>query len=245
MQYDTRTPIGDIALHTPASMRLFESLNIDYCCGGHLPLETVCQEANLDARQVLADLAGLEGNPQDSGDPSRLAEGSLTALMAHIEAKHHAFTREELDRLHLLMEKVLRVHGAHHPELAEIARLLLALESDLRPHLEKEERILFPYIRALEGEGKACEACFGTVSGPIQVMEQEHEEAGAVLASLKRLTHGYELPPDACGSFRSLYMGIQALEEDLHRHIFLENHLLFPRAIALEASAPLGNRRGA
>jgi len=226
-------------------MRLFESLNLDYCCGGHLPLGTVCRKAGLDAQKVLADLAGLEVGPRDSGDPSRFAEGSLTALMAHIEAKHHAFTREELDRLHPLMERVLGVHGVRHPELAEVARLLLALESDLRPHLEKEERILFPYIRGLEGEGKACEACFGTVSGPIRMMEQEHEEAGALLASLRRLTHGYEPPSDACGSFRSLYMGLQALEEDLHRHIFLENHLLFSRAIALEASALLENRRGA
>lgn len=234
MNYDAQTPIGDIALHTPASMRLFESLDLDFCCGGHLPLGTACHKLNLDPQKVLAELASLERAHQEAVEPSSFAAGSLTTLIDHIEAKHHTFTREELDRLHPLMEKVLRVHGDRHPELSEISRLFLALESDLRPHLEKEEGILFPYIRGLEDGGEGCDACFGTVQGPIGVMQQEHEDAGEILASLKQLTHGYEPPADGCGSFRSLYMGLQALEEDLHRHIFLESHLLFPRAVVLE-----------
>ena len=43
-----------------------------------------------------------------------------------------------------------------------------------------------------------------------------------------------------CASFRSLFMGLRSLEEDLHLHIYLESHLLFPRAIALEASVLQG-----
>lgn len=234
MTYDTQTPIGDIALTTPESMRLFESIGLDYCCGGHLPLGTACQKANLDAQRVLAEIAALERVPQDAQDPATLAEGSLTELIAHIEAKHHTFTREELDRLGPLSAKVLRAHGERHPELEEIAQLFQALQADLRSHLMKEEQILFPYIRGLEGNAEACEACFGTVLGPIGVMQQEHEDAGDVLARLKQLTHGYEAPADGCASFRSLYLGLQGLEEDLHRHIFLENHLLFPRAVSLE-----------
>lgn len=234
MTYDIHTPIGDIALKTPASMRLFESLGLEYCCGGHLPLGTACQKADLEVQKVLSDLGALERVPQDAEDPSSLAAGSLTGLIAHIEAKHHTFTRQELDRLGPLSAKVLKAHGERHPELAEVAQLFQALEADLRSHLEKEEQILFPYIRGVEGEGEACEACFGTVLGPIGVMQREHEDAGDVLARLKQLTHGYETPADGCASFRSLYLGLQGLEEDLHRHIFLENHLLFPRAVALE-----------
>ncbi len=234
MTYDTQTPIGDIALKTPDSMRIFESLGLDYCCGGHLSLGTACQRADLDPQRVLAELATLAQGPQATEDPGTLAAGSLTALIAHIEAKHHTFTRQELDRLVPLSAKVLRAHGERHPELKDIAQLLQALETDLRAHLVKEEQVLFPYIRGLEGNGEPCEACFGTVLGPIGVMQQEHEDAGEVLARLKQLTHGYEAPVDGCASYRSLYHGLRALEEDLHRHIFLENHLLFPRAVALE-----------
>lgn len=234
MTYDAQTPLGDIALKTPESMRLFESLGLDYCCGGQLPLVTACQKANLDAQQVLADLAALERAPQGADDLATLAAGSLTNLIAHIEAKHHAFTRLELDRLGPLSAKVLRTHGKRHPELEEIDQIFQALEADLRAHLMKEEQILFPYIRGLEGNGEACEACFGTVLGPIGVMQQEHEDAGEILARLKLLTHGYQTPEDGCASFHSLFLGLQGLEEDLHCHIFLENHLLFPGAVTLE-----------
>ena len=237
MTYDPQTPIGDIALKAPESMRLFETLGLDDCCGGQLPLGAACQKAKRDAQQILADPAALERLPQDGEDPSRFASGSLTDLIAHIEAKHHAFTRQELDRLGPLVARVLGVHGERHPELAEVSRLFKALEADLRPHLEKEERILFPAIRALESGGGASPSCLRTVLGPIGVMQREHAGAGEVLARLRECTRGYEVPGDGCASFRAVYGGLQALEEDLHRHIFLENQLLFPQAVALEGRA--------
>ena len=127
------------------------------------------------------------------------------------------------------------MHGGHHPELARAARCLEALDADLRPHLEKEERILFPYVRALEtGQGPAG-CCFGTVQNPIRAMEAEHDQAGELLRELRELTGGYAPPQDACASYRSLLMGLRSLEEDLHLHIYLENHLLFPGAVELEA----------
>ena len=50
MTYDPQTPIGDIALKTPESMRLFETLGLDDCCGGQLPLGAACQKAKRDAQ---------------------------------------------------------------------------------------------------------------------------------------------------------------------------------------------------
>ena len=136
------------------------------------------------------------------------------------------------------MAKVLQVHGGHHPELARIAQCFQAMDADLRPHLEKEEQILFPYVRDLEA-GIRSSCCFGTVQNPIRAMQNEHEQVGEILRELRNLTNDYTPPEDACGSFRSLYLGLQSLEEDLHLHIYLESHLLFPRAIALEsAGAP-------
>lgn len=236
MSFTPKTKIGDVVLHLPEAMRTFECLNLDYCCGGHRTLNEVCSKAGLDTFQVIAELATLSGQPQGVTDPEAWSSAPLTDLIAHIEAKHHTFTREELHRVAPLMEKVLRVHGDHHPELAEIASLFDALMADLMPHLEKEEQILFPYIRNLEAGGNRPDACFGSIQGPIGVMQAEHEQAGDLLRSLKALTNDYTPPEDACGSYRSLYMGLQALEEDLHLHIYLESHLLFPRATAMESS---------
>jgi regulator of cell morphogenesis and NO signaling len=162
-------------------------------------------------------------------------EASLTALLAHIEATHHAYLRRELPRLEGLLEKVLGAHGENHPELDEVFDLFQALASDLMPHLMKEEQILFPFIRQMEA-GQEAKACFGTVQSPIRVMESEHEVVGGLLARLRACTSEYTAPADGCATFRALYLGLQELEADIHLHIYLENQILHPRARMMEAA---------
>ena len=234
MTFTAETRIGDIALELPEAMRLFEQRNLDYCCGGQRPLGQVCREAGQDLGELLGRLASLRGSTGAGAAGEDWAGDSLTDLIAHIEAKHHAFTREELARVAPLMEKVLRVHGEHHPELERVAECFQALAADLGPHLEKEEKILFPYIRALESGQSMAGACCGSVQGPIRVMMAEHDQVGDLLREIKALTRDHTPPEDACASFRSLYMGLKALEADLHQHIHLENNVLFPRAAELE-----------
>jgi len=236
MTFNAQTKIGDIVLESPATMRVFEALNVDYCCGGHRGLAEACAHAGRELGEVMAALGSVQTGAPAAGDPSGWMTAPLGDLIAHLEATHHVFTRTELDRVAPLMAKVLTVHGEHHPELARIAGLFAAMYGDLMPHLAKEEQILFPFIRGLAAGGPAAGACFGSVQNPIQAMQNEHEAVGEILRELRTLTRDYQPPADACGSFRSLYMGLQDLELDLHLHIFLESHLLFPRAIALEAA---------
>lgn len=233
MPFDPCARIGDIVLENPATMRVFETYNIDYCCGGHRSLAEACQAAGRDVAAVLPALEGLDKGAVQA-DPSLLAKGSMTELIDHIEATHHLFTRQELARVAPLAEKVARVHGDRHPELQRVLECFEGLRDDLLPHLEKEERILFPFIRTLERGGSTGGMCFGSVQGPIGVMQSEHEAAGDLLRELRELTRDYTLPEDACGSYRSLFMGLKALEEDLHLHIYLESHILFPRAVEME-----------
>jgi regulator of cell morphogenesis and NO signaling len=231
--FDPNARIGDLVLAAPASMRVFESLNIDYCCGGHRSLADACARAGQDLLDVLPLLETLPAADTGEEGPGKWQDAPLAELVDHIESTHHVFTRSELARVAPLMEKVLHVHGEHHPELDRIAGLFGALAADLLPHLEKEEQILFPFIRGLAAGDEGPRHC-GSVQNPIRVMTSEHEAAGEILFELRELTQDYTPPEDACGSFRSLYMGLAALEADLHRHIYLENHILFPKAIALE-----------
>lgn len=226
--------IGDIVLATPAAMRVFESLNIDYCCGGHRSLTDACAQAGQSLQDVLPLLEALPAPGAAQEGPQKWQDAPLVELVDYIEATHHVFTRTELARVAPLMEKVLHAHGENHPELDRIADLFQALASDLMPHLEKEEQILFPFIRNVAAGADGPSHC-GSVQNPIRVMTSEHEAAGDVLHELRELTQDYTAPADGCATFRSLYMGLAALEADLHQHIYLENHILFPRAIAMEA----------
>jgi regulator of cell morphogenesis and NO signaling len=102
----------------------------------------------------------------------------------------------------------------------------------------KEEHVLFPHIKRLgfaaDNNMPAPFPPFGTVKNPIRMMMMEHDTDGERLAEMRRITNDYLLPDGACPSFTALYAGLQDLESDLHRHIHLENNVLFPAAAELE-----------
>lgn len=153
--------------------------------------------------------------------------------------KYHADLRTELPRLHQMAVKVLNAHGEKHPDVfPELLEVFAGLRQELDSHMMKEERVLFPYAARLEklaakGEGLPASHT-GSIQAPIGMMEHEHEIAAQALARLRELTKGYAPPSGACNTFRGLYHGLAELERDLHRHIHLENNVLFPRAARLE-----------
>ncbi len=231
--------VREIALNQPSSIRVFEQLGIDYCCGGRKPLADACNERNLEVGSVLAALESAAAAPRPGTED--WAKASLASLAGHIVSQHHAYVKRELPRLDSLAVKVVAQHGSTHPEVLQIQSALRKLDQELTQHLGKEELILFPHITGLErslADGSARpQGCFGTVANPIAMMTQEHDAAGALLATMRRLSANFVPPQDACPTYHAFYDGLKEFEQDLHQHIHLENNILFPRAIAMEASS--------
>jgi regulator of cell morphogenesis and NO signaling len=227
--------VRQVALQLPQSTRLFETLKIDYCCGGNQPLARACASAGVDVDQVMEMLT--QSNSAEAVAPD-FQDTSLPELINHILNTHHVFTKSEMDRLQSLADKVIHAHGGNHPELIDLRELLNRLCADLRPHMFKEEQVLFPYIvalaQALEQKKGGPFAPFGTVNNPIRMMIKEHDTAGQILRELRVLTSDYKVPDDACISYRTLYQALEEFEKDLHQHIHLENNILFPKAAELE-----------
>ncbi|KAF0248559.1 MAG: hypothetical protein FD167_2037, partial [bacterium] len=134
--------------------------------------------------------------------------------------------------------KVCNAHEKNHPELIKIKDLFSFLCQDLATHLTKEEEVLFPYIIELETAVSQREPIpysrFGSVKNPVQMMMYEHDQVGDLLKELHSLSDGYTTPSDGCASYSVLYSGLKELELDLHKHIHLENNILFPKAVKLE-----------
>jgi regulator of cell morphogenesis and NO signaling len=234
---NSETTVREVALTVPSSTRIFEKLKIDYCCGGNQALAEACASAGVVVDNVIELLT--EVMPSNSSDGSIVFQNaSLPQLITHILDTHHVFTKSEMDRLQSLADKVLAAHGGNHPELVHLDELITRLCADLKPHMFKEEQILFPYIMAMTevaGLHRAAPyAPFGTVNNPIRMMMREHDTAGEILRELRALTCDYTVPADACISYQTLYQALENFEQDLHQHIHLENNLLFPRALELE-----------
>jgi len=228
---ETSTTLGALVNEHPELARELERRGLDYCCGGRATLGDACNEAGLDPRRIAAELTAATIDAPASDWTTMDAP----ALVDHLVATHHRYLWDELPRLFALTEMILSVHGARHPELADVARTYTELRSELEPHLMKEEQILFPMIRELAAaEGVPAFHC-GTLRNPISMMLREHDNAGALLARLRMLTNGYTPPADACASYVACFTGLAELEADTHLHIHKENNLLFPMVVRLEA----------
>lgn len=230
--------LADWIIQEPQIASVFERHHLDYCCHGQRTLEDACAERGLSSEEVISDIRKVQNDVRESeSNHSRIdwSQHSLSALCDHIEQTHHALLRQQIPRLDQLLSKVIAAHHEHHPELAELQPVFRALAAELGPHLMKEEQVLFPAIRRIERESELPHFPFGSVRNPIRVMEHEHDTAGQLLAELRKLTDGYDPPPDACASWVSLWRGLHELEVDLHEHIHKENNILFPAAAARAA----------
>ena len=235
---NSETTVREVALMVPESTRLFEKLKIDYCCGGNQALAEACASAGVAVDNVMEMLAGVTQTNSSDNVSLVFQNASLPELITHILDTHHVFTKSEMDRIQSLADKVLAAHGGNHPELVHLDELITRLCADLKPHMFKEEQILFPYIVAMaeaaDQKRTVPFAPFGTVNNPIRMMMREHDAAGELLRELRALTSDYRVPADACISYQTLYQALENFEQDLHQHIHLENNLLFPRALELE-----------
>lgn len=218
---DPAEHLGPLAVRLPAAARVFARHHLDFCCGGARSLAAACEKAHLDCDALVQEIRAAAVSVADAD--LDLTTVPLDVVIDHLLQVHHEPLDEEFDRLHALAEAVARVHGDSDARLFEMASVLDALIFELREHMQKEEQVLFPWIRS--GQGRMA-------GGPIAVMHREHDRCGELLAALQDLTDGYTPPKTACNKHRALLAGLAALDTDLRLHMHKENTVLFPRALA-------------
>ncbi len=232
MTITPETTVAEIATSAPATIRIFQQHQIDYCCGGKIPLTQACTAAGLEVDALMTELQTALA--PDSPVPE-WTSATLRALIQHIQARYHEQLRLELPRLDAMLAKVVSRHGDHLPEtLLPLQRAFRRLQAELLEHMAKEDQVLFPFIVALEaGEPLPIENARQWIQSPIAAMEADHAEAGRALVFIRSVTDGFAPPEWACPTFRGLYYGLAQLEADMHLHVHLENNVLFPRAARL------------
>lgn len=230
------TKVSKIVAQNYKTAQVFTVHGIDFCCNGGIPLEQACEAQGIDLQmvtdEIIRALATTEGE--------NFAAMPLDELVRHIKKVHHAYVRNTIPALTTYLTKLCQVHGERHPELFEIKALFDQSALELTHHLEKEEQILFPYIQALvaaqKGKFSLSTPHFGHLQNPITMMEAEHETEGSRFKTIAALSNSYTPPADACQTYRVAYKVLHEFETDLHKHIHLENNILFPNALAMYES---------
>lgn len=216
--------LGTLVAERPARARLFEQLHLDYCCGGQQTLAEACAKQGLDPEVVHAAMLRLEDAATDDDEENTdWRDASIAALCDHIVTIHHDCLREALPRIAELLSTVVRVHGAWEPQLSEVQRVFAHMRADLEPHLASEEDELFPACIAWEQNRTPVD------EGTLDEHEREHAAVGDALATMRGLCHDYERQGALCNTHRALLEELEALEQDLHRHVHEENNILLSR----------------
>ena len=227
--------VAEIVAANYKAADVFKKYGIDFCCGGKVGLAEICSKKGIDLSEIESDLESVTNQKESAHDFDRW---ELDFLVDYIINQHHTYVAENIPLIIQYSDKVANVHGENYPETVEINRLFHMVAAELQAHMQKEERILFPYVKQLVGAKKAGMpmpvAPFGTVNNPIKMMEEEHETAGDIFKQIAKLSNNYTPPLAACTTYRVLYAKLQDFETDLHKHIHLENNILFPKASILE-----------
>lgn len=226
--------LAKIVTENHKTANVFEKYQLDFCCKGKRTLQEACKENKVNPVEVLSDLElTMMTAITEVAEPDTL---SLNDLSDHIVDTHHAYVRNELPLIYGYLQKVASKHGERHPELFKIFELFAAVKEEMEMHMMKEEKILFPRIREVEkltNDNATLHINNTFIAAPVSVMEQEHDHAGSMMAEIRELSNNYTPPADACTTYKLSFEALKAFEQDLHRHVHLENNILFPKALKL------------
>lgn len=229
--------VAEIVTENIKTADIFKKNGIDFCCGGNIKIQEVCEKKGIDYNTIKDEL--LNTNHEHS-TAHNFNSWELDFLTDYIINTHHKYVIEATNIIIQYSDKVAKVHGHHYSEVVKINELFHAIANELKMHMHKEEMILFPFIKQL-AEAKKNKStlhppAFGTIRNPINMMEAEHDDAGDMIKQIAKLSNNFTEPEGACNTFRALYAKLEEFQNDLFQHIHLENNILFPKAIALEGT---------
>ena len=228
--------IGEYVAEDFRTAAIFSKHGIDFCCKGDRTLEDVCDKKDLELEVLENEIASILESKNDTGIDFKAWSTDL--LIDYIEKTHHRYVEEKTPVILQFLDKLCKVHGERHPELFEINTLFKIGSGVLAQHMKKEELILFPFVKtmfkALEENAEIEQPQFGTVNNPIAMMMDEHENEGERFRRISELSNHYAPPEDACNTYKVTFSMLQEFEQDLHKHIHLENNILFPKAKTME-----------
>ena len=231
----SETTVGAVVADDFRTAEVFEKHGIDFCCGGRVSLAAICREKGLGLAMLLQEIAEIKNTPVDRSH--NFDAWAMPFLADYIVNTHHAYLDETTAQIAVYANKIAEVHGARHPEVIEIAAIFAKIATDMAAHLREEEDILFPAIKRIDAAKKAGnlpeDSDVETIKATLVRLDQEHQEIGDAVHAIRHLANGYAIPDDVCNTFAVTYQKLREFEDDLHKHVHLENNILFPKAARL------------
>ena len=227
--------IGEIVAADFRTAKVFEKNGIDFCCGGNVALAATCSNKGIDLATITIELEAAQNEPAERSQ--NYSSWALPFLIDYIVNTHHLYLKENDGQIAAYARKIAGIHGAHHPEVIQIATIFDKIATDMAAHLKEEEEVFFPAIKRVDAARIAGNTPdtedLETIRASLLKLQREHEEIGDAVHTIRHLSKDYAIPDDVCNTFMITYKKLKEFEDDLHKHVHLENNILFPKAAEL------------
>jgi regulator of cell morphogenesis and NO signaling len=234
---DLNSTISEIVQSDYRTADVFKKHGINYCCSGKISLAEACAIKGIEVASIAHDLKVATRNVyvSNSIDYQKWSAEFLIEYIIHI---HHDYLRRTLPALNSSVMSFVEGHKNKYPALADVQTLLSELARMVEAHCLHEEQVIFPYIKQIEGMLRRREV-YGnlfvrTLRKPLSNIGQEHKAISELLEKLHASTGEYKAPQNACTNHKVIFARLEEFENDIQHHAYLENRILFPKAIEME-----------
>jgi len=237
-EINRKSLVSEIVAQDYRTAEVFRKHGIGYCCGGKWPMEIACQMSGVDADQLKAELEAVTRTIHVSNQ-LEFAEWDIDFLIDYIMNVHHRYLKKSLIPVKQVLSDFSAEHIKKYPWLAQLEKQFDSLARHLNVSMQREEEVLFPYIRQIAHAHKDKEPYAAllvrTLRKPVEDrMYKDHETIVGIIHSIREITGNYTVPENACTSHKVVAAKLKELDNDLSQHLYLEQSILFPRAVAIE-----------
>lgn len=238
IQIDNTMRVADIVAKDYRTADVFRKHGIGYCCGGNWPVSVACEMQGVNPEVLRAELknairTNLVSNYVDFSDCD------TDFIIDYLINIHHKYLKRSLSLTHEMLSDFVTDHKRKFDYLEELENQFETLIHEINVSIQQEEDIVFPYIRHLAHAHKHNEPyaalLIKTLSKPLDsLVFNSHDIISGVIFSIRKLTSSYAPAEKMCISHRVILGKLKELDNDLMQHFYLEQSILFPRALAME-----------
>lgn len=228
--------LAEIVLYIPFAAQVLERYGIPYANNGNQTLVSVCKEYGLNYDEVDAELFSERSrDPENIRAHVNFENIDINYLLEFIEGRVHADQETAIITLSALIKEVA-INSSYQYRAEAISNAFNKLIIHARQHVNKEEKILFPFVRQLiEGQNKGDKKLeYATMVNPLSYLEKEHMQCESLMADLKDAANGYTCDKDCTDLYRLLMSELRTFDHEMQRHMHLENNVLFPKLRNME-----------
>jgi len=230
-------PVGQMVAENYQTYSVFESHKIDYYNKGRQTLQEVADAHQIDLQALKDEIA--KKKESSTKEDENFNSWPLDTLSEYIVKTYHRYADKQIQEIKPALEKASQEYGEQHSWLPEIKKLFDTAAGIIAVHQKKEELILFPFIRKMADAKKINKAfvrppATKSVESPVDMLTHEHHQQSDLFQKMVELSHHYTSSEGADGVIADSLRLLKEFELNLHKHLHLENNILFPKALSLE-----------